>query len=92
MNMQTNHVVACLGGDKTALETRPLPDVGPGELLLDLRVVGFCGTDLFKLDTGAAGPGTVLGHELVGEVAAVGGLDEGAAQQRVDQVLLSRAA
>ena len=73
MNMQTNHVVACLGGDKTALETRPLPDVGPGELLLDLRVVGFCGTDLFKLDTGAAGPGTVLGHELVGEVAAVGG-------------------
>ena len=73
MNLHANHVVACLGGDKTALETRPLPDVGPGELLLDLRVVGFCGTDLFKLDTGAAGPGTVLGHELVGEVAAVGG-------------------
>ncbi|NIR61170.1 MAG: alcohol dehydrogenase catalytic domain-containing protein, partial [Gammaproteobacteria bacterium] len=30
------------------------------------------GTDLFKLDTGAAAPGTVLGHELVGEVAALG--------------------
>ena len=63
-----NNVIACLGGDKTALEPRPVPAVGAGEMLLKLRVVGFCGTDLFKLDTGAAAPGTVLGHELVGEV------------------------
>jgi L-iditol 2-dehydrogenase len=48
----------------------PIP--APGELLLKLRVVGFCGTDLFKLDTGAAQPGMVLGHEVVGEVVATG--------------------
>ncbi|MEK9673537.1 MAG: alcohol dehydrogenase catalytic domain-containing protein [Rhodospirillaceae bacterium] len=67
-----NMVVACRGGDETELEARPVPTVGPGELLLGLNVVGFCGTDLFKLDTGAAKPGTVLGHELVGRVVAVG--------------------
>lgn len=65
-------VVACQGGDVTTIETRPTPHVGDGELLLALRVVGFCGTDLFKLDTDAARPGMVLGHELVGDVVAKG--------------------
>ncbi len=67
----THRVVACLGGDRTALEPRPLPRPGAGEMLLRLRVVGLCGTDLFKLDTGVAA-GTVLGHELVGQVVALG--------------------
>ncbi len=49
-----------------------MPTPAAGELLLKLRVVGFCGTDLFKLDTGSARPGTVLGHELVGQVIAAG--------------------
>ena len=44
----------------------------PGEILLRLRVVGFCGTDLFKLQTGNVARGTVLGHEIVGEVVGVG--------------------
>lgn len=80
----TNQVVACQGGDRTTLEARPVPAPGAGELLLRLRVVGFCGTDLFKLDTGAAAPGTVLGHELVGEVVAVGaGVDGFAIGDRV---------
>ena len=71
--VESSHlVVACLGGDKTALERRPVPLPGVGEILLRLRVVGFCGTDLFKLDVGGAPAGTVLGHELVGEVIAVG--------------------
>lgn len=65
-------VVACDGGERTHLERRPPMAPGPGEMLLDLAVVGFCGTDLFKLKTGSAAPGTVLGHELVGTVAALG--------------------
>ncbi|HBC07027.1 MAG TPA: hypothetical protein DC046_05505, partial [Rhodospirillaceae bacterium] len=72
MTQHANNVIACRGGDATVLEPRPVPEVGAGEMLLKLRVVGFCGTDLFKLDTGAAQPGTVLGHELVGEVVALG--------------------
>ncbi len=72
-----NTVVACLGGEATALENRPTPEPGPGEILLGLRVVGFCGTDLFKLTTGSAVAGAVLGHEVVGEVIALGrGVDK----------------
>jgi L-iditol 2-dehydrogenase len=68
----SNRVIACRGGDRTAVEERPLTPPQAGELLLKVRVVGLCGTDLFKLDNGSAAPGTVLGHELVGEVAAMG--------------------
>lgn len=67
-----NNVVACLGGGETRLEMREPPSPGPGELLLRLRVVGLCGTDLFKLAVGSEKPGTVLGHEVVGEVAELG--------------------
>ena len=69
---ETCRVIACRGGDHTALEERTLAPPAAGELLLRVRVVGLCGTDLFKLDNGSVTPGTVLGHELVGEVAAVG--------------------
>lgn len=69
---KTHHVVACKGGEAIALERRPVPRAGRGEMLLSLRVAGFCGTDLFKLKTGTAGAGAVLGHEIVGEVAETG--------------------
>ncbi len=54
------------------LQELPDPKPGAGELLLGLRWSGLCGTDLFKLATGAAPAGAVLGHEVVGEVLAVG--------------------
>ncbi len=79
-----NTVVACLGGEATALENRPAPEPEQGEILLGLRVVGFCGTDLFKLTTASAKPGSVLGHEVVGEVIAVGqGVDKFTIGERV---------
>lgn len=53
-------------------ETLPDPEPGAGELVLQLRWSGLCGTDLFKLATAAVAPGTVLGHEIVGEVSALG--------------------
>ncbi len=72
ISQPANKVVACLGGGATALEERPAPAPGPGEMLLRMRVAGFCGTDLFKLATDGAPAGTVLGHELVGTVIALG--------------------
>jgi L-iditol 2-dehydrogenase len=51
---------------------QPEPIAGPGELLLKMRWSGLCGTDLFKLASGNVAPGTVLGHEIVGEVLATG--------------------
>ena len=68
----SHQVIACLGGDETVLESRPVPRPGAGEMLLRLRVAGFCGTDLFKLKTGTAVAGSVLGHEIVGEVVDLG--------------------
>lgn len=65
-------VAACAGGGAVRLETRPLPHPGPGEVRLRLRCAGLCGTDLFKLWQDTAAPGTVLGHEVVGTVDAVG--------------------
>ncbi len=70
---QTHRVVACQGGDETRLETRPIPSLDSGELLLRTDAVGLCGTDLFKLATGSVSPGQVLGHELVGTIVSIGG-------------------
>ena len=54
------------------IEDRPRPEPGPGELVLRLRYAGLCGTDLFKLRHATAAPGSVLGHEVVGTVEALG--------------------
>lgn len=64
--------VAVGRGGEVRLESRPQPMPGPGEMLLRLRCAGLCGTDLFKLRHGLAPEGAVLGHEVVGTVAALG--------------------
>lgn len=58
-----------------ATPNRPRPEPGPGEAVLRLRYAGLCGTDLFKLQYGTVSAGvesSVLGHEVVGTVEAVG--------------------
>jgi L-iditol 2-dehydrogenase len=65
-------VVAIDSAGEPGLEERPEPVPGRGEVLLRLRWSGLCGTDLFKLATGSAPAGSVLGHEVVGEVIAAG--------------------
>ncbi len=80
----SDRVVACLGGEATGIELRPRPGAGPGELVLRLRVAGLCGTDLVKLRRGRVTAGQVLGHEVVGEVVAIGaGVDGFALGDRV---------
>jgi L-iditol 2-dehydrogenase len=65
-------LVVCLGRGNTRLETRRVESPSRGELLLRLRWCGLCGTDLFKLANDTVPAGTVLGHELAGEVVASG--------------------
>jgi D-arabinose 1-dehydrogenase-like Zn-dependent alcohol dehydrogenase len=71
----------------TPLEVRDreIPQAGPGEVLLKVKACGICQTDL-KIIRGAIPPPIVtlphvLGHEVVGEIAALGknvsGLQEG---------------
>ena len=55
----------------------PRGEPGPGQALLRVRQVGICGTDreLIRGHFGSAPPGEevlVLGHEMLGEIAAVG--------------------
>ena len=53
---------------------RPVPEPGPGELLVAVRACGVCRTDLHLAegDLVPHRPGTVPGHEVVGEVVATG--------------------
>lgn len=64
--------VVCDGSGQSVLRSVPVIPPGPGEIRLRLRLCGLCGTDLFKLATGATHEGLVLGHELVGEVVETG--------------------
>ncbi|MBI4605628.1 MAG: alcohol dehydrogenase catalytic domain-containing protein [Planctomycetes bacterium] len=68
----TTRAVACAGSGRSRIEVRPLRRPGPGEVLLRMRVSGLCGTDLFKLASGSATRGAVLGHEVVGLVEEAG--------------------
>jgi L-iditol 2-dehydrogenase len=56
-----------------AIELREWPDPvpGPGELLLRMSGCGLCGSDLLKISAATPEP-VVLGHEVVGQVAAIG--------------------
>ncbi len=61
------------GPKKMVLETVPKPVVGPTDVLLKIRSVGICGTDLHIYNGGTdVKPGTILGHELAGDIVAVG--------------------
>ena len=61
-----------------ALREVPVPAVGPRDVLIRVRQAAICGTDvhIYEWDAWAASrvpPGTVIGHEFMGEVAAIGG-------------------
>jgi L-iditol 2-dehydrogenase len=60
------------GVNDVRLETVPVPEVGPGELLVRVHSCGVCGTDLKKIATGSHSAPRIFGHETSGVVAAVG--------------------
>ena len=60
------------GVNDVRLETVPVPEIGPGELLLRVHTCGICGTDLKKIATGSHSAPRIFGHETAGVVAAVG--------------------
>lgn len=61
------------GPKKVAIRTVPKPRIGVGDVLLKIRSVGICGTDLHIYNGGTSvRRGTIIGHEFSGEVAEVG--------------------
>ena len=62
---------------KLTLEERPIPTPGPNEVLVAIRSVGVCGSDVHYWERGRIGSFVVrepliLGHESAGVVEAVG--------------------
>jgi L-iditol 2-dehydrogenase len=70
-----------------ALEERPVPEPGPGEVLVRVTAVGVCGSDVHYYERGHIGEHVVrqplvLGHEPAGTVVALG---PGATRHRAGQ-------
>ncbi|GGK80591.1 L-idonate 5-dehydrogenase [Streptomyces flaveus] len=77
MNPSSMRAVVAHGAGDLRLEERPVPEPGPGEVAVDIRYGGICGSDLHYWRHGAVGEfrlrePLVLGHEIVGRVRAAG--------------------
>ncbi len=60
------------GVNDVRVETVPVPEIGPGEVLVKIALSGICGTDLKKIHTGSHSAPRVFGHEMAGTIVAVG--------------------
>ncbi len=57
------------------IEERPVPEIGPDEILMRVRASGICGSDVMEWYRVPKAP-LVLGHEVAGDVTEVdGGVD-----------------
>ena len=77
MTADTMRVSVLRGVGDVAVEVRPVPEPGPGEVLVRVGSVGVCGSDVHYYEHGRIGPYVVdrplvLGHEAGGEVVALG--------------------
>ncbi len=60
------------GRPVAVLEEIERPSAGPGELVVDMKACGLCGTDLEKIRGEYTASMPVLGHEAAGVVSEVG--------------------
>lgn len=67
--------------DDVRLEEAPMPEAGPGELVVKVIASGICGSDVMQWYRAGKTP-LVLGHEMAGEVVEAG---EGVDRYRVGQ-------
>ncbi len=58
---------------KIILDEKPIPTIGPGDALVKITTTTICGTDIHILKgEHVVKPGTIIGHEPVGVIAALG--------------------
>jgi L-iditol 2-dehydrogenase len=53
------------------LEEKPVPKIGPGDLLVKVMASGICGSDVMEWYRRDRAP-LILGHEIGGEIVEVG--------------------
>jgi L-iditol 2-dehydrogenase len=68
----TMRAVVYRGINDMRVETVPVPEIGPGELLIKVATCGICGTDLKKIHVGSHSAPRIFGHEMAGTVVKVG--------------------
>jgi 2-desacetyl-2-hydroxyethyl bacteriochlorophyllide A dehydrogenase len=61
-----------VGDGVLAVREVDVPDLGPADVLVEVSHCGVCGTDLHLVLERIARPGSVLGHEWAGTIAALG--------------------
>jgi L-iditol 2-dehydrogenase len=60
------------GSGTVSIQHVPTPEIGPGELLIQVESCGICHTDLKKIEYNLLAPPRIYGHETAGVVAAAG--------------------
>jgi L-iditol 2-dehydrogenase len=60
------------GKNDLRVEDVPVPEPGPGEMLVRVDACGICPTDLKKIEKGLLPGPRIFGHEIAGTVAALG--------------------
>jgi threonine dehydrogenase-like Zn-dependent dehydrogenase len=77
-DMTTMRAAVVAGPKRFEVQDMPVPEVQPGGVLVRVRNCGICGSDLhFYKGDFPSPPGMRLGHEISGEVAALGAGVEG---------------
>jgi L-iditol 2-dehydrogenase len=71
--MMTALVKTAKGKGFVELREVPIPEIGDGDVLIEVKAAGICGTDLHILhDEFPYWPPVILGHEFAGVIAAKG--------------------
>jgi L-iditol 2-dehydrogenase len=60
------------GNSQICVEPVPVPEIGPGELLVRVEACGICHTDLKKVEHNLLPPPRIFGHETAGVVVKTG--------------------
>ncbi|HZT32061.1 MAG TPA: zinc-dependent dehydrogenase [Bryobacteraceae bacterium] len=66
------HAAVYRGSSLVSVEEIPTPEIGSGEILVQVEACGICHTDLKKIQYNLLEPPRVFGHETAGVVAKVG--------------------
>lgn len=74
MKGKTMRAMMFLGPGKLELQEIPVPEPGPGEILVRIRAATTCGTDVksYKRGYHLLNPPCLFGHEFAGDVAETG--------------------
>ncbi len=63
-----------MGGRRIEIQEVPTPKPGPNEVMVRVKTVSLCGSDL-DVETFGGKPPLILGHEAAGEIAEVGPIE-----------------